>query len=232
MYENVKKIPTDIYGLKYLPSLEPQFSDDKDTVKRFMKYVIKAHKGLPEHKDAKLLTEQFLFIKNKCKCILEIGVGWHKKEDDKSDWNIQIGDEELKNTSTQIFLKLKKKETIYLGIDKANRAYVNKEEEKVYTLQTDSRKITDVMNFLKEKGIFEIDFLFIDGYHSVNMTVNDWQYSKYLSKDGIIMIHDTNVHPGDYVVFDAIDETMFEKKKYFEKDKGSPGMAVIKRKLK
>jgi len=41
-----------------------------------------------------------------------------------------------------------------------------------------------------------IDFLFIDGWHSVNQRLADWRYVERLSPGGVVVMHDTNVHPG------------------------------------
>ncbi len=65
-------------------------------------------------------------------------------------------------------------------------------------------------------NIKEIDFLFIDGWHSINMVINDWLYTEKLSKNGIVGFHDTNRHPGPFYVFEAIDENLYYKYKYFE----------------
>lgn len=223
MYENVKKWPTEIYGLKYRPSLEPEYSDNADTVPLFMGTIKKTHKGMTD-KELKIIQQVLKQVKPKC--ILEIGVAW-KKEDDKqiNDWDLKKSN--LSHTSTGLFLKTK---ACYLGIDLNDRSYHHNPKENKYFFQTDSRNIELVMNRLRVSGIFEIDLIMIDGYHSVNMTVNDWQYSKYLSQDGAIILHDTNVHPGNYTVFDAIDESLFTKKKYLNDDKDTFGISVIKRK--
>lgn len=67
---------------------------------------------------------------------------------------------------------------------------------------------------MKYINVQNIDFLFIDGLHSINQVVSDWKYTEKLSDIGIVGMHDTNAHPGPYCVYDAIDETIFRKKKY------------------
>ena len=219
MYENVKKSPTEIYGLKYRPSLEPEYSDDVDKIQEFFKLKKRLGRGITVQ-EADLFRKEFLKIKDNCKCILEIGVAWKAGESFA-----------ISRNTTKILLEEKNPNTLYLGVDLGNRTFINNPDKNIYTIQTDSRNREMVMNFLRKKGIFEIDFLFIDGFHSVNITVNDWQYSEYLSKNGIIGLHDIAVHPGSYVVFDAINEQLFHKKKYFEKDIESMGIAIMKRKL-
>ena len=223
MYENVKKLPTNIYGLKYKPSLEPNYSDNADTVPEFMRTIKKSHKGMTD-KELKIISQVLNRVKPKC--ILEIGVAWEKNsEKQQEEW--KLDSKYLNHTSTGLFLKTK---GYYLGIDLNDRSYHHNPKEFKYFFQTDSRNIELVMNRLRALGIWEIDLIMIDGHHSVNMTANDWQYSKYLSQDGVILLHDTNVHPGNYTIFDAIDETLFTKKKYFSKDKDTFGIAVIERK--
>jgi len=223
MYDNVVKLSTEIYGLKYRPSLEPLYSDNADTVPEFMRTIKKSHKGMTD-KELKVISEQLKEVKPKY--ILEIGVAW-TKEDEKQQEEWGITKSNFSHTSTDLFLK---SDAFWLGVDLNDRSYHHNPKKNKYFLQTDSRNIELVMNRLRPFGVFEFDLIMIDGYHSVNMTVNDWKYSKYLSQDGVIILHDTNVHPGNYTVFDAIDESLFIKTKYFNEDKDTFGISVIKRK--
>ena len=43
---------------------------------------------------------------------------------------------------------------------------------------------------------YHFDFIFIDGWHSVNHVLKEWRFVEYLSDFGIVAIHDTNYHPG------------------------------------
>jgi hypothetical protein len=58
--------------------------------------------------------------------------------------------------------------------------------------------------------------------------VADWKYVERLSSQGVVVMHDTNVHPGPVVVFEAIDEKIFEKVKYCT-DGPDWGISVVKR---
>lgn len=224
MYENVKKLPTEIYGLKYKPSLEPEYSNTVDTIPEFMSLIKKSCKGMT-NKEINIIKKELK--NNNSKCVLEIGVAWKKNtEKQKVNWNINKNDSEFKGTSTGLFLA---HSCYYFGIDMYDRDFSKYFSPSKYFIQTDSRNIEFVMNHLRKRNIFEIDLLMIDGHHSVNMVINDWQYSKYLSQRGVIIIHDTNVHPGGYVVFDAIDETLFIKTKYFQNDKDTFGLALVTR---
>ena len=62
----------------------------------------------------------------------------------------------------------------------------------------------------------KLSILFIDGWHSLNAVINDWQYVDMLSDNGIVVFHDTNYHPGPTIFVEAIDGKMFRVEKYFE----------------
>jgi predicted O-methyltransferase YrrM len=86
------------------------------------------------------------------------------------------------------------------------------------------------MSKVFELGHNEIDVLFIDGDHSVNQVVKEWAgYVPYLSNNGVVIFHDTTVHPGPAVVYDAIDEAYFDKRRYFADRIDDWGVAVARR---
>ena len=87
-------------------------------------------------------------------------------------------------------------------------------EAGVFVLKMDSANRAKVFELMDQKGLETIDLLFIDGWHSVNQCLADWRYTERLSPKGIVVMHDTNEHPGPFVVFEAIDETIFDKRKY------------------
>jgi len=164
--------------------------------------------------DEALLLSEFLKIRDNCRVIVEIGVL-------NRTWEY---------SSTKIFISNKKDETVYLGIDTKDRSRINNIQNNIHVLSMDSKNRERAMATLNELGQEEIDFLFIDGHHSVNQVVEDWQYTQYVSKHGVIAMHDTSVHPGPHVVFDAIDETLFDKQRYFEEDTDCFGIAIVRRK--
>ena len=63
-------------------------------------------------------------------------------------------------------------------------------------------------------GVGVIDLLFIDGWHSVNQCANDWHYTDMLSDNGVVILHDTNSHPGCVALFDAVDENQYAKERH------------------
>ena len=135
-----------------------------------------------------VFRERFLRVSENCSAILEIGVNRNGE-----------------NSFTQVLLKNKKKETIYIGIDIDDREYLRNEEENVYVIRGDSSNYEE--NMQKINQIFEkcgtarkeFDFIYIDGWHSVNQCLKDWEYTNILGKNGIVGLHDTAYHPGPKV---------------------------------
>jgi hypothetical protein len=208
MFE-ITKIDTEIKGLKYRPSLV-HHSDDADQLPN-------AQNICPPQefssRDAGVLRDAFMSVRDDCKVIVEIGV--HRNGVD---------------SSTHILLENKLDECIYLGIDTENKSFLNDADKNRYTLQTSSEDREKVITHLDMLGGQKIDFLFIDGWHSVNMVVNDWQYTDILSDHGVVVMHDTSSHPGPVVIFDAIDEELYHKEKFFAERLDDWGIAVAKRK--
>ncbi len=135
-----------------------------------------------------VLRDRFLRVSENCSAILEIGVNRNGE-----------------NSFTQVLLKNKKKETIYIGIDIDDREYLNNEEENIHVIRGDSSNYEENMKIINQ--IFEkcgatrkeFDFIFIDGWHSVNQCLKDWEYTNILGKNGIVGLHDTAYHPGPKV---------------------------------
>jgi len=136
------------------------------------------------------LLEYFLKVRDNCKSILEIGVCRNAND-----------------SSTYVFLNNKLDTTTYIGIDLNSKKFLNNDSKKIYTLKANSSDIVRNMEFCNSIGVYEFDFIFIDGWHSVNQVLIDWEYSRYLSKHGIIGFHDTSAHPGPKRFMSAIDRT-------------------------
>ena len=202
----VTRKPSDVFGLKYVPSIEPQYSDDADYI--FGKPV----DAEVTPRDLKKLEEVVLEQKQACKLIVEIGV-------------CRNGE----NSFTHVLLRHKRDDTVYLGIDTDEKSFLDDTKRNIHTLRTDSRNQDLVRGRIRELGGgHEIGILFIDGWHSVNMVVNDWKYADLIAADGIVVMHDTNCHPGPACVFDAVEERLFEKGKFFVEERDW-GMAVFRR---
>lgn len=128
------------------------------------------------------LLEKFLQIKNDCKAILEIGVCRNSEK-----------------SSTYVFLNNKLPETKYVGIDISDKSFLNNDTNHVYTIRASSSDFDDNMKKINDLGINEFDFIFIDGWHSINQVLKDWEYTKFLSSKGIVGFHDTAEHPGPFL---------------------------------
>jgi hypothetical protein len=137
------------------------------------------------------LQEQFMRVKHRCAAILEIGVNHNATP--------------TPMTSTNMFLSMKHRETIYLGVDINDKSYLNNPGENVFTLQSDSGLISDVISYANTVGIRHFDFIFIDGWHSVNQVLREWEYTSWLGPNGIVGFHDTAVHPGPALFVKNLD---------------------------
>lgn len=137
------------------------------------------------------IRDYFLKVKDRCKCIIEIGVDCNGTSTER--------------TSTRIFLDNKLDDTIYVGVDIEDKSYLNDESKNIFTLKIDSSDVQSVISFINSKGIEQIDFIFIDGWHSINQVMREWEYTKYLSDYGIVGFHDTSIHPGPHAFLKALD---------------------------
>jgi len=134
-------------------------------------------------------------FKLKCagaKSILEIGVS---RDTNKSA------------TSTSIFLDNKRKDCVYLGVDIETKTYLDNKKENVNTLICRSEKVDFIMNHLRSLGVYEIDFLMIDGWHSINQVMTEWEFTNWLSPNGVVAFHDTAYHPGPHRFVNNLDTT-------------------------
>jgi predicted O-methyltransferase YrrM len=136
------------------------------------------------------LLYQFTKIKDQCNCIVEIGVSRSRN---------------FEETSTSILLNNKNKDCLYLGVDIEDKTYLNSDDSNIHTIQIGSEHISDVLNKLKDLGHTKIDFLFIDGWHSINQVMQEWEYTSILSDHGIVGFHDTAYHPGPYFFINNLD---------------------------
>lgn len=141
---------------------------------------------------------RYILKTNDIKTILEIGVADVKGGKEDPLW---------KNTSTCTIIDNKDKDCVYLGIDWGPREFVNDPENNVHHLNSDSRDIDKVKNYMTQLGIGEIDLLILDGHHSINNVLAEWEYTQWLSRYGIVVFHDTNYHPGPHLFINNLDTT-------------------------
>jgi hypothetical protein len=134
------------------------------------------------------LVEKFDLVKDRCRSILEIGVCRNGTD-----------------SFVHALLSNKKKETIYIGVDLDDKTYLDDPENNIFTIQENSSNYEKIIEKCKELGVEEFDFIFIDGLHTVNQLLLDWEYTNYLSDYGIVAFHDTSHHAGPYMFINHID---------------------------
>ena len=138
------------------------------------------------------LKEYFLRVKDQCTAILEIGVCRNNQD-----------------SSTHVFLQNKNPDTIFVGIDLEDKSFLNNPEQNIHTIRGSSNNIEENLNTIKELGVEKFDFIFIDGWHSVNQVLIDWEYTKILSDIGIVGFHDTTAHPGPMKFVKALNRDLW-----------------------
>lgn len=184
--------PTMVYGLNFFPSLEPHCSNDQDLPNWGW------HTPLAEVTDCNLSVVKDVMIElgTKCQNILEIGVNRN----------------DLRSMS-QVLYNFRPKTGKYLGVDLDDKSYLDDSSIGIYTIKTNSHNQLLIRQKLAELGMQNIDLLFIDGWHSVNTCVNDWMYTDILSPHGVVILHDTNAHPGCVSLYHAVNENLFKKQR-------------------
>ncbi len=205
--ELIKQRPTAIQGLKYFPDLEPEVDNDQDGPPF-------GWTAIQEISDCNRASvrEVVEHLGESLRAAMEIGV-------DRS--NVR--------SMSRIIMEGRPKGSFYLGIDLDDKSYLNDPDNNTWTLQCNSHDQNRVREFLKSKGIEQLDLLFIDGWHSVNTCVNDWRYTDMLRVGGMVLLHDSNGHPGCAALFDAVDENLYEKIRCCT-DPSDFGIAAFKRK--
>jgi hypothetical protein len=125
--------------------------------------------------------------------ILEIGVGIKFFMDHGS-------------ASTSTLLKNLDADGKYLGIDIQDSSHVHDPNKGIHTMIVRSEDIATVRKKMLEIGINEIDYLFIDGWHSINQVLKEWEYTQFLSPGAVVGWHDTKAHPGPYLFLRNLDK--------------------------
>jgi predicted O-methyltransferase YrrM len=134
------------------------------------------------------LLQQFMRVRDSAKSILEIGIGRNAEQ-----------------SFAYVFFNSKKKDTVYVGLDIDDRSFLNDSEKNIYTLVADSSDYDGNVSKFKELGVEKFDFIFIDGWHSINQVLRDWEYTNLLADGGIIGFHDTSCHPGPNAFINNLD---------------------------
>lgn len=141
------------------------------------------------------VKQQFFPIKDKCRAILEIGIFNNSER--------SLG---------KIFIDNKLDNTIYVGIDIADKSYLNNPAKNIHTIHASSSEYEKNMQIIRSLGVTEFDFIFIDGWHSINQCLLDWEYTRMLSDRGIVGLHDTRFHPGPNRFITALNTNIWDVK--------------------
>ena len=207
--ELIKPRPTTIQGLRYFPDLEPQVDNNSDAPPfgwTANQEISDGNRDIVRQAVEYLTTTGF-------NAAMEIGV-------DRSN----------AASMSRIIMEGRPAGSFYLGVDINDKSYLNNAETNTWTLQCNSHDQTVIREFIASKNITQLDLLFIDGWHSVNTCVNDWRYTDLLRPGGIVLLHDSNSHPGCAALFDAVDDTMYDKARYCTDDSDF-GIAAFVRKF-
>ena len=140
------------------------------------------------------LKEQFLRVKDNCKAILEIGIGRNGKD-----------------SFATVFFENKNDDTKYVGVDIEDRSWLVDYGENIFTIQGNSSNYDEIVEIIKDKfEIEKFDFIFIDGLHSLNQVLKDWEYTNLLSDTGIVGLHDTSHHIGPFLFIRNLDKNKWD----------------------
>jgi hypothetical protein len=131
-------------------------------------------------------------------------------------------------TSTQLFLEKKKDGTHYLGIDIQDRPHVRNYRPNCEILVMDSGNTPFISRYIQEKYQKPIDFLFIDGLHSLEQVQKELALIYSVKKGGVIGFHDISAHCGPNMWMQAFDPEKFEIHKFRDTHDWGIGFLVKK----
>lgn len=206
----VSKLPTNIYGLNWKPTLEPHISDDTDWIGWISSPAPNRHFSELDHD---VLRYAYHKLIETPKLIVEIGV-------DRSE-NFEL-------SSTATLLKLKQKDCVYIGIDLEDKSSLNDVNNNVFTIKDDSANYKKLYDLMRVLGKTHIDMMFVDGWHSVNQVLKEWKYWEKMTPRGVMAFHDINYHPGPVTLVDAINTDIFSVE-LFGRGESDWGVGVVQR---
>ena len=202
----IKPRATDIPGLRFFPNMEPDIDNDQDMPPYGWVSSVEVTDC-----NLQVVREVVNELGKNLKAAMEIGVNRNGER-----------------SMSRIIMDERPEGSFYLGVDIEDKSYLNNESTNTWTIQANSHDQEKIRGFIHSKGIKKLDLLFIDGWHSINTCVNDWLYTDLLTDHGVVMLHDTNSHPGPVGLFEAINEDLYDKQRYcLDNDFG---IAVVRRK--
>lgn len=207
MYNYIKH-ETDIFGLTFRPELT-QIDNDQD----FCDSARHPYRPKLEITDRNLTLLETALENSKGGNVLEIGVARNP---------------DFSRCFTSVFFKYPEKFK-YLGVDIEDRSHIKQHNPKANFIQTDSSNFYAIRQKMVSCEMGRLEVLLIDGWHSMNAVIKDWHYAKLVQKGGVVILHDTNHHPGPKVLLECIDPNIFKIDIYFRKNLDDNGMAILKR---
>ena len=150
----------------------------------------------------------------------------------ESNTVVEIGvdrDRTNPHTSSKTILNNTTNKSFLLFIDIEDRSYISDYRDETAFLQMDSSDISKGFKFLQERKIDKIDLLFIDGWHSVRQVYLEWAWTEKLSDLGLVLLHDTNYHPGPKEVISKLNPNKWVFK-YLCMNSEDNGIALVWRK--
>ena len=132
----------------------------------------------------------------------------------------------IQNT-TQTVLEMKPDTCAYVGIDIEDRSYVKEYGTNIYTLQIDSADTSTIKEYLSRFNT-PIDYLFIDGLHSIYQVGKEIDLISLVRRGGVIGFHDISLHTGPNAWMDAFDPDKFEIYKFHAEGDWGIGFLVMK----
>lgn len=131
-------------------------------------------------------------------------------------------------TSTKVFLENLGEESVYVGIDIDDKSHLETKPN-IHTIRSRSENYTLIEEKFLGIGIENVDFLFIDGWHSVNQVIDEfWYVDRWMKSGGVIGFHDTNFHPGPNSVIKTLNPNIFKTFTFCESEEDwGIGFAII-----
>ena len=162
------------------------------------------------------LLHEFMQVRDEAKVIVEIGVA-------------RLSTNLYEHTSTSVLLHHKKRDTLYLGIDAEDRSFIDDPDMNIHTVQCYSQDYSKVVSKMQELGIEKIDFLFVDGWHSINQVIAELFYVDLLRPGGIVGYHDINYHRGPHRMIHNLKPNLFDVRMHcLESTDWGVGFATLK----
>lgn len=218
-YMSVLKKGPPIYDFTlYTPSFNIITEDNDGWIYRdFYNLTNQNYNNVPEEMSKMNLEKIEYFLKTHVPSnglIMEIGVWRNSNNKNK--------------VSTQVMFEIKADTCSYLGIDIEDRPHILNMKPNIHFIKTDSANYDLIKNYIDTNIKKGIDFLFIDGLHSVEQVKKELKLINLVNKGGVIGFHDISVHAGPNMWMDAFDPKMFDIYKFRANDDWGIGFIVKK----